>query len=62
MVADPCHLIVLLIVGAVVHEAHLEEKAARFASEQLSGIPRASLAMLHAHGQAEKRLSYFFLE
>jgi len=40
MVADPCGLIVLLIAGAVVHEwlhheAHLEEKAARFASEQL---------------------------
>jgi len=39
-VADPSDLIVLLIAGAVVHEwlhheAHLEEKAARFASEQL---------------------------
>jgi hypothetical protein len=39
-IADPCDLIVLLIAGAVVHEwlhheAHLEEKAARFASEQL---------------------------
>jgi len=40
MVADPCDLIVLLIAEAAVHEwlhheAHLEEKAARFASEKL---------------------------
>jgi hypothetical protein len=35
MVAHPYDLIVLLIVGAVVREAHLGEKAARFASEQL---------------------------
>jgi hypothetical protein len=40
IVADPYDLIVLLIAGAVVHEwlhhqADLEEKAARFASEQL---------------------------
>jgi len=39
-VADPCDLIVLIIAGAVVHEwlhheAHLEEKTARFATDQL---------------------------
>jgi hypothetical protein len=39
-VAKPYDLIVLMIAGAVVHEwlhheTHLEEKAARFASEQL---------------------------
>ena len=39
-VPDACDLVVLMIAEAVVHEwlhheAHLEEKAARFASEQL---------------------------
>jgi hypothetical protein len=67
IVPDPYDLIVVLIAGAVVHEwlhheAHLEERAARFASEQLyeallEPAPVASVHGLASRTETPNRLS-----